>query len=40
MLIAKGNAEGMAAELFVMISDGRNDTVYSFSKFVETTSWF
>ncbi len=27
MLIAKGNAEGFAADLFVMISDGRNDTV-------------
>ncbi|KAK7595536.1 hypothetical protein V9T40_013361 [Parthenolecanium corni] len=27
MLIAKGNAEGMAAELFVMITDARNDTV-------------
>lgn len=29
MLIAKGNAEGMAAELFVMITDARNDTVPS-----------
>lgn len=27
MLIAKGNAEGMAAELFVMVTDARNDLV-------------